>query len=150
MISSHNNPTELARTQGGFTLIEIMIVVAIVAILAAFAYPNYQQYVIKTKRVDMMSELQNIATQLESRKLVQGSYGGISAGIVTEFARSYPRQGTALYTVSFTPNPLTSEWEVIATPKPGTQVATDGVLTLNYLGRKCRGTICGTNDKWKD
>ena len=60
--------------QQGFTLIELMIVVAIIGVLAAIAYPSYQRYVIKTKRTDMMTELQNIASQIESRKLAQGSY----------------------------------------------------------------------------
>jgi type IV pilus assembly protein PilE len=53
----------------GFTLIELMIVVAIIAILAAIAYPSYQEYVRKTKRIEMQAAMQDVAVQLQSIKL---------------------------------------------------------------------------------
>ena len=133
--------------QFGFTLIELMIVVAVIGILAAIAYPSYQQYVIKSKRTDMMSEMHNIASQIESRKLAQGSY---SNALVTGLDGDYPKQGPALYTVTFTPNPLTSEWRIIATPKANAQMANDGTLSLNYQNNKCRDSVCGTGDEWND
>ena len=138
--------------QRGFTLIEMMIVVAIIGVLAAIAYPSYQQYIVKTKRTDMMSELQNIASEIESRKLAQGSYNAISAGIIANFAGTYLVNGNALYTVNFTPDPLTAKWAITATPIIGSQMAGDGSLSLNYQGIKCRGTgddaKCGTGGSW--
>ena len=145
--------------QRGFTLIEMMIVVALIGILASIAYPSYQSYVIKTKRADMMSEMQNIASIIESRKLAQGSYAAVSPSIKTEFAVDYPRQGIALYNVSINPitltppnNILTDKWIITATPKTGTQMLNDGNLTFNYQGIKCRikGTNkkCGSGDEW--
>ena len=130
--------------QKGFTLIEMMIVVVIIGVLAAIAYPNYQRYVIKTKRTDMMSEMQNIVSQIQSRKLAQGNY---SNELVTGLGGDYPKNN-ALYTVSFTPNPLTSEWSVVATPKPNAQMKSDGTLTLNHQGVKCRANVCGSADEW--
>ena len=49
--------SRLHPSQLGFTLIELMIVVAILGILAAIAYPSYQGYVERTNRADMMSEM---------------------------------------------------------------------------------------------
>lgn len=136
--------------QSGFTLIEVMIVVAIIGILAAISYPSYQHHVIKTKRTDMMSEMQNIASTIESRKLAQGSY---SNALVTGLGGDYPNQGTALYTVTIgnvtgvSGTELTSKWQITASPKSG-QMANDGTLTLNYQGIKCRNTTCGTGEQW--
>jgi len=133
-------------SQQGFTLIELMIVVALIGILAAIAYPSYQRYVIKTKRTDMMTEMQNIASQIESRKLAQGSY--TNAG--TELNGSFPRSGTALYTITLSPTPLTDRWTITATPVSSSQMANDGRLTLNAQGLKCRGTSCGTGQEWNN
>lgn len=136
---------KIQAQQSGFTLIELMITVAIIGILAAIAYPNYQRYVIKTKRTDMMSEMHNIASEIQSRKLAQGKY---SNTLITGLDVNYPRQGDALYTITFTPNPLTSKWQIIAMPKTGTQMAGDGTLTLDYQGIKCRAAICSSGNDW--
>ena len=142
---------KISKHEQGFTLIEMMIVVAIIGVLAAIAYPSYQHYVVKTKRTDMMSEMYNIAAEIESRKLAQGSYDAISAGVKTDFATAYPRQGTALYDVTIT-DPLVSKWTINAKPKTGVQMVSDGNLSLNYQGIKCRGNgatkKCGTGDEW--
>ena len=147
----------ISENDKGFTLIEMMIVVAIIGILAAIAYPSYQSYVIKTKRTDMMSEMQNIASEIESRKLAQGSYSAISTAVKTDFAIAYPRQGTQLYAVTINPtvltppdNTLTSKWIITATPEANSQVISDGTLTLNYQGIKCRGIVCGTGKEWSE
>ena len=53
------------RKQGGFTLIEMMIVVAIIAIIAAIAYPNYSDYAFRSRRVDGKEMMMRIASAQE-------------------------------------------------------------------------------------
>ena len=142
--TSQDRAVNISVSQQGFTLVEVMIVVAIIGILAAISYPSYQRYVIKTKRVDMMSEMQNIASTIESRKLAQGRY---SNDLISGLDGDYPKQGTVLYKVTFTPNPLTAQWTIKAEPQSG-QMSGDGTLTLNYQGIKCRDTACGTGEQW--
>ena len=159
MVIQPQKQKQTLEYKNGFTLIEMMIVVAIIALLASIAYPSYQSYVIKSKRTDMMSEMQSIASQIESRKLARGSYKAISRDIKAEFAVGYPRQGTTLYDLAINPipltppdNELTSKWMITATPKTGSQMANDGSMSLNYLGVKCRViktvNTCGTNNEW--
>ena len=149
MTISLNRSISPSDSQHGITLIEVMIVVAIIGVLAAIAYPGYQKYVMKTKRTDMMSEMQNIATQIQHNKLAQGSY---SNDLITGLGGNHPDQGTTLYQVTFTPNPLTSNWSIIATPEG--QMATDGTLSLDFQGTKCRGSgvdkKCGTGNDWNE
>ena len=57
--------TNEQTTQAGFTLIELMITVAIIALLAAIAVPNYNQYVERARRADATTGLTKIAAELE-------------------------------------------------------------------------------------
>lgn len=139
------------KSSQGFTLLEIMVVVAIVGILAAIAYPNYQNYVIRTKRAAMMTELQDIGRQIEARKLAIGR-GGYSKISTSGLTGNYPKQGIAVYTVAIN-NLNQGNWELQATPIAGGQMANDGVLKLRFDGWKCRGTDttkCGMGNQWRD
>ena len=140
---------DIPNSQHGFTLVEMMIVVTIIGILTAIVYPNYKQYVIKTKRADMMSEMHNIASEIESRKLAQGAYNN---ALVTGLGGNFPKSNP-LYEVTFT-DPLTSQWIITAEPIDNRQMDGDGDLSLSVQGVKCRiiNSVrnCGTNDEWND
>lgn len=66
--------SNLARSSGGFTLIELMIVVAVVAILAAVAYPSYVSSVIKGKRAEGRAALVELMQQQERFMTQRNTY----------------------------------------------------------------------------
>ena len=62
----------------GFSLLELLIVIAIMAILVALAYPNYQHYWARSYRKQAMTNLLALAQQLDSHYLSQHTYAGTS------------------------------------------------------------------------
>jgi type IV pilus assembly protein PilE len=71
----------------GFTLIEIMIVVAIVAILAAIAMPAYSDYITRGKVLDATNGLQSMRTQLEQYYQDNRSYTDANASVTSPCTR---------------------------------------------------------------
>ena len=64
---------------GGFTLIEVMITVAVIAILAAVALPNYVEYVTRSRLVEAKTNLSDMRTRLEQYFLDNRKYPGTCA-----------------------------------------------------------------------
>ena len=73
----------LAARSAGYSLMELLITVAIIAIIAAVAMPNYQQHVLRSHRGDAMTALLRIAAQQEKFYLQNNTYTGSLADVNT-------------------------------------------------------------------
>lgn len=154
----------LVKRERGFTLMELMIVVAIIAILATIAYGSYQAYVIKGNRTDMQTQMLQIASRLESYKLVNGSYqGALLSNTGIYGSATYPVGTSAKYNLAATALVLTDNnsdgkadaWVLTATPIATSVQKSDGVVCLNNNGYRFwqkGATACAlsSTSTWKE
>nr|WP_180111145.1 type IV pilin protein [Acinetobacter sp. YH12098] len=140
------------RTNLGYTLMELMIVVVIIGALIAFIYPQYNQYAMKSKRVEAQAALQELSQKLAIYKVTAGSFKNLDFDGV--YGESIPASVKSNYNFKLTDE---SGLEYVRT---GAKVSTwmltaeainpnAGNLTLNWQGEKCwykESNIC---DKWE-
>ena len=119
----------------GFTLVELMIVVAIIGIIASIAYPSYNEHITKSKRSDAMAALV-LASQSMERYRSQAPYNYNVAALSDVFATQVPVEGgTAYYTLSLV-NDATS-YTLTATPVGS--MSGKKTLTLSNTGARTWG-----------
>lgn len=149
--------------QYGFTLIELMIVVAIIGILAAIAYPSYQSYVEKTRRTDAQGALMSFANAMERYYTQNNTYIGADGGNAAisntltapasaVFASQSPMDGTPFYNLRIY-NLTANSYELRAVPITGSAQASDGFIQLLSTGQRGwdadnSGSIGTGEDTW--
>ena len=123
----------------GFTLIEVLIAVAIVGILAAIAFPNYQNHIRKGRRADAQSFMMDLANRQAQYMLDARTYA-LDATFVTTLGATTPEGVATYYTLTVTPAAPTSPptFTLHATPFASGPQAADGELTLDNFNVKQR------------
>ena len=129
------------KKQKGFTLIEVMVVVVIVAILATIAIPSYREYVIRGHRRAAQAAMMDLAVRQQQFFVANRVYAAgdetandLDYALPAEVAENYDFDMVA-------PDVLPPTFAITFTPK-GAQLK-DGALTLNSAGVK------GPEAKWK-
>ena len=120
-------------SQNGFTLIELMIVIAIVGILASIALPAYQDSVKSGKRADAKGVLMNSANAMERYFTSNSSYTGATPGSNGVPTQS-PLTGTANYNITLLITGLGSGYTLTATAV--NSMSGDGNFTLKATGAR--------------
>lgn len=127
----------------GFTLIELMIVVAVVAILTTIAYPSYQDAMRKSRRAQAKADLVEYAAMAERFRTVENKY----TGFTLQFTQS-PREAgaTARYTLSA--DMAAHTFLITATPTSGQDADRCGTLTIDHTGKKTASGAAPLSECW--
>ena len=131
--------TARSRTRG-FTLIELMMACAVVAILTAIALPSYAMYMKKSRRGDAEATLMDIAQREQQYLLDARSYAPniatLNTTIPVDVSTYYTIQICQTTTPCAAPGGTPPAFAVIATPIAGSPQAGDYTLTIDNTGAK--------------
>lgn len=134
-----------SRRRKGFTLIELMVVVAVVAILAAVALPAYNEQVRKSRRGQAQADLVELAQRAERSHTVNNTYADFWASVPDDH-RVSPRTGTAHYNMTIDGDEADT-FILTATPTGPQAVDRCGVMTIDQAGRKTHGGGASRDDE---
>lgn len=120
----------------GFTLIEILVTLALGGILASIAIPTYQDSIIKSKRAEAQAALMSLANAMESYRIQNNNrYTGATLGTSGIFTNQTPVSGgTPTYTLSIPT--LTANTYVLQATAVKSDTTCGNTLTLSNTGIK--------------
>jgi len=136
--------------QDGFTLVELMVTVAIIAILARIAYPSYTQYIVRGKRSSAESFMVTVANRQQQAMLNSRAYFAVAQptdwttvanmGIPSDVAANYTILVAANNTAGAPPT-----YTITAAPTGSQQAADTKCATLTYDQAGTKGILGGTD-----
>jgi type IV pilus assembly protein PilE len=137
-----------SRRAVGFTLIEMMITVAIAAILVAVALPNYTEYVRRGARAEARAALLQAAQWME-RGATAGGHYPIEAGTVHQFPAAMTTVPSGRYAISAVTDAAGSTFTLTARPQGAQASDKCGSFTLTHTGvRGVTGTTETVQNCW--
>ena len=136
----------MRRRTRGFTLLEVMVTVAVVGLLAMIAYPSYVAQIRRTHRADAKAALAQIAQTMERRMSEQGTYANATLGTnpATD-VWSQPTTENGYYTLAF--STLTAGAFTLSATPVGDQ-ANDSCGTFTYDDKGTKGSTGPVKDCW--
>ncbi len=137
------------KKETGFTLIELMITVAIIGILAAIAYPSYIQYVQRTNRTDAQAIMMENAQFMERYFATNNNY--TLAVLPSAFSPKGSTATTAKYSLTLPAAQLgATTYTIQATLANGNTDPLCGNLTLDQAGAQTKTGTGSLSDCWKN
>jgi type IV pilus assembly protein PilE len=131
-----------SKRERGFTLIEVMIVLVLIAIVAAIALPNYSNQVTRGRRSDCQGMMMAFNQAMERYFAINFTYLGAASGggdtgapEGTLYLDQCPQTGAATYNLTIAAATANS-FTLRATPVNGRPQAGDGILEVNSLGQR--------------
>ena len=140
----------MRKHQLGFTLVELMITVAIIAILTAIAYPSYTESVRRSNRTEAKTELVDVSQRLQRCYTSFGRFdnppvipaGGNPCAVFNQLTTGSSEiisRGSGFYSITFAVPPTRAAFTLVATSRVGLQQAADDEcdrFTIDQAGRR--------------
>lgn len=132
----------------GFTLIELMIVLAVIAILTAIAIPAYSQWVEKSRRQDAEAALVELANYMERFYSNNGGYVDAAGNAPTLPYTTTPKGGSNVYYTLALTNVTETTYKLTATPKNSQADDPCGTLSITQSGVQGASGAMSADECW--